>query len=163
MRKTPQRYEVRGDVATGFIEQRDGRVVTFSFSAWHLDLVRQYRWRVGPAGRVAAHSVGTTLLLHQLLTNYQTEMVDHIDHNPLNNLDSNLRPATRAQNAQNAATYASSTSGFKGVSFHKGVWRARIQANGKRIDLGGFNTPELAYAAYCRAAKQLHGDFACTR
>ena len=36
---------------------------------------------------------------------------------------------------------------------------ANIKLNGRQRKLGRFKTPELAHAAYCRAALELHGDF----
>jgi hypothetical protein len=51
------------------------------------------------------------------------------------------------------------------VSFHKasGKWIAQICINGKKKHLGLFSTPELAYAAYCKAALEYHGKFACLK
>jgi len=56
----------------------------------------------------------------------------------------------------------SNTSGFKGVSYRKTrrKWIATIQKDGKQHFLGHFNTPELAHMAYCKAAAELHGEFA---
>jgi hypothetical protein len=39
---------------------------------------------------------------------------------------------------------------------------AHNQISGKGKYLGLFSTPDAAFAAYCMAAKQLHGDFAKT-
>jgi AP2 domain-containing protein/HNH endonuclease len=90
------------------------------------------------------------------------EEVDHIDTIPLNNRRKNLRLATRIQNSVNQGNRKNNTSGFKGVSWHKTAckWRAEIRVNGKRIYLGLFNTPELAYESYCAAALKYHGEFA---
>ncbi len=44
---------------------------------------------------------------------------------------------------------------------HYGKWKATIGHKRRKIYLGRFDTPELAYAAYCAAAKELHGEFAC--
>lgn len=88
---------------------------------------------------------------------------DHINGNGLDNRRSaNLRRSTQSQNNQNRRIQRNNSSGYKGVSWHQGRrrWEAIIQANGKRKDLGGFPTPELAYEAYCHAAIQLHGEFA---
>jgi hypothetical protein len=79
----------------------------------------------------------------------------------LNNRRSNLRIATGAQNSHNTRRHRDNKSGFKGIHLHKpGRWRSRIMVRGKVYNLGSFSTPELAYAAYCEAAKRLHGEFA---
>lgn len=91
-----------------------------------------------------------------------SEEVDHINDNSLDNRRENLRLATHSQNNWNRSTYKSNTSGFKGVGLHKGRWRARIQCNGKQEQLGYFDTPELDHEAYCKAAADLHGEFART-
>ena len=88
--------------------------------------------------------------------------IDHIDGNRSNNKIKNLRLASGNENLWNQKRYSNNTSGFKGVSFakrHK-KWTARIACNGKSKDLGYFPTPELAHMAYCKAAAELHGDFA---
>lgn len=86
--------------------------------------------------------------------------IDHIDGNRTNNVISNLREATRAQNCQNKSRSSLSKIGVKGVGFHNGAYRARINVNNKQIYLGHFKTIEEAHEAYCKAARELHGEFA---
>jgi hypothetical protein len=52
--------------------------------------------------------------------------------------------------------------GFKGVSWCNGYWRARIKLGDNEMFLGHFATPELAAAAYDTAAIKYHGEFAMT-
>jgi hypothetical protein len=87
--------------------------------------------------------------------------VDHIDTNKLNDVWSNLREATPAQNTANKNIYRNNTSGFKGVTLDRksGKWRARY-GNGGRVSLGRFKTKEEAIEAYKRAARTAVGDFA---
>lgn len=87
------------------------------------------------------------------------------DHrNPLetlNNTRANLRITDCSGNARNQTLAKSNKSGFKGVSRRKnGRWAANIRAGGPTRWLGYFATAEAAYEAYCRAAKELHGEFA---
>jgi len=88
--------------------------------------------------------------------------IDHIDGNKQNNAFSNLRLATRRENTRNSRTRQNNACGFKGVHFRKDInkWRATIHLNGQQISLGCFDTPELAHMAYCKAAAELHGEFA---
>jgi hypothetical protein len=87
--------------------------------------------------------------------------IDHKDRNKLNNQRSNLRPATRSQNLANSGLAANSSSGSKGVSFHKASnrWRASFCYT----HLGLFNTKEEASRAYEAAAKLHFGEFARTQ
>ena len=91
-----------------------------------------------------------------------SNIVDHIDGNYYNNRFTNLRLATPHQNLCNQKRRIDNTSGLKGVSWSKErkKWQAGIFVRGKRIALGRFNTKEEAYAAYCEAARRLHGEFA---
>lgn len=88
--------------------------------------------------------------------------IDHEDRNPANNAASNLRVATTAQNHRNTRRPKTNTSGFKGVSWHRarGKWRASISVNNRTKQLGHFDTPEDAHAAYLAAAVALSGPFA---
>jgi hypothetical protein len=86
-------------------------------------------------------------------------MVDHRDGDNTNNAWLNLREATNAQNGQNQMqAQKGSTSGYLGVNWDKakGKWLARIGLNGKSKNLGRFDTPEEAHAAYVAAKRKLH-------
>lgn len=86
--------------------------------------------------------------------------VDHENRNTMDNQRHNLRFATNAQNCRNRKLRSDSRTGLKGVIKWRYGFSASIQTDGVRVNLGSFQTPELAYAAYCDAAKQLHGEFA---
>lgn len=92
----------------------------------------------------------------------RSEHVDHKNLAPLCNVRSNLRLATRSQNQMNTDLHANNTSGYRGVSWDKSSkkWQSRIYINGKSRYLGHFNDPAEAYAAYCKAALEFHGEFA---
>lgn len=88
--------------------------------------------------------------------------IDHRDTDGTNNRFANLRQATDAQNNFNRPKRRDNTSGYKGVTFHKGTakWLAQIKAGRSKRYLGLFDLPEDAHVAYCEAARELHGDFA---
>ena len=83
--------------------------------------------------------------------------IDHIDCDRANNAIANLRVVTSRQNQLNRPSKISK-SGFRGVWRHNKRWRSRICARGRIIDLGLFDTPEEARAAYEAAAVAHHGD-----
>jgi hypothetical protein len=109
---------------------------------------------------------GRLYRLHRIAFLYMTglmpKIIDHIDGNGLNNKWSNLRSCSQSENMRNQKLSKLSKYGFKGVSLskEKKKYRANIVLNYKQKHLGYFNTPEEAYAAYCAAAKELHGEFA---
>lgn len=90
--------------------------------------------------------------------------IDHIDGNVTNNTRSNLRICSHISNMKNQKRPSNSTSGFKGVGWHKAAraWTAKIGVNNKRIHLGCFDSSEDAARAYDYAALKYHGDFART-
>lgn len=91
-----------------------------------------------------------------------TEMVDHINGNGLDNRRVNLRLATHSENLRNQRRSRDNTSGVKGVTWHKryGKWYAQICCNGRRHSLGYFTSLEDATRAYETAALNLFGEFA---
>lgn len=90
--------------------------------------------------------------------------IDHIDGNGQNNNPKNLRLATNGENMRNAGLQKSNTSGKKGVTWCKATkkWQACIVLNRRQIYLGKFKTINDAAAAYEKAARELHGEFART-
>lgn len=111
----------------------------------------------------------TTARMHRLILQrvldrplIDDELVDHVDHNGLNNRRENLRLATRAQNSANQGIRSNNTSGMKGVSKDKrsGKWYAYITANRKLMHLGTFHSKTEAAIAYNTAALQHFGEYA---
>lgn len=93
---------------------------------------------------------------------WPTQYVDHIDGNPSNNRIKNLRECTQSQNIANSKR-RESISGFKGVGVDPNNplrWVAHITVNYKCHFLGSYRTPQLAHAAYIKAAKEHFGEFA---
>jgi len=108
---------------------------------------------------------GKTYYAHRLailyvfgkLPEYDT---DHINGNKLDNRIANLRIATRSENNQNKKKNQPSnkTTGILGVYFDKNKckYQAQIKINGNHINLGRFNTAELAHEAYLKKKREIH-------
>lgn len=133
-------------------------------------LVGKYKWnaqkhrsRVGVYYFYASASIdGNVVLLHRFLCSARSgEVVDHRNHNTLDNRRENLRVCTHAENMRNRAVNRNSATGVKGVTLDKRLnkFRAEIRANGKRITLGRFASIDDAAAAYRAASIKYHGDF----
>ena len=89
-------------------------------------------------------------------------VVDHIDHDPLNNTKVNLRLVTGKQNSYNRRSVKNTTSQYKGVHYNKRLqrWRAQIGVEGKYLDLGNFDSESEAAKAYNDAARLHFGEHA---
>jgi hypothetical protein len=92
------------------------------------------------------------------------ELVDHQDGDGLNNTRGNIRLATTGENNRNIRKPAHGlTSQYKGVSWHPKAkkYQATIRFERENYYLGLFLDPADAAWAYDRAARRLHGAFAC--
>lgn len=90
-------------------------------------------------------------------------VVDHINHNGLDNRRRNLRIVTAKQNSWNMrSAKGRGTSNYKGVGWvkNKRKWRASISIDNKPKHLGYFEDEKKAAAAYDKAAKEHRGEFA---
>ena len=138
-----------------------------------------FTWRVGRPGCAAGKATGSKhrtlgyvqigvdrkiLYAHRLAFLYMTgvwpvEQVDHVNGDRADNRWINLRQVSHSENMQNiGGPRADNTSGLLGVCWNKrdSNWNAQIKAHGRRVNLGGYPTPEAAHAAYLKAKDELH-------
>ena len=129
-----------------------------------VDKVKQYKWRVNDQWYVLTDIKGTTkkIRIHRLIMDCPDNMVvDHINHNPLDNRKSNLRICTQQQNNKNQKKKTNNKSGVIGVSWDRsrGKWCAQIMHNNKHIHLGRFDTIEEAIEARKHAEITYYGEY----
>jgi hypothetical protein len=86
------------------------------------------------------------------------DQIDHINQIKSDNRITNLRESNSSLNQQNTNLRADNTSGYKGVSWRKGInkWVVCIYLNNTKIHLGYFDNLDDAIAARKQAEEQLH-------
>lgn len=154
---TKNQYEVRGDVTAIFLKSNKYGDMEALISTNKLERLKEFpnTWYAAPCKSSSMYVMGKIkgkcYMLHRWILDPPKEMViDHINHDTLNNTDSNLREITHAHNNQNRVVpQRYSKSGILGVSWHKatGKWRANIKIDGKQISLGYFRTTQEAEKA----------------
>lgn len=125
----------------------------------YVDLIKQYKWCLNN-GYVYNYKVGR---LHRFIMNPSDDLViDHINHNRLDNRMHNLRICTQQQNSINKSKQSNNKSGMTGVCWckDKNRWKTRIQTNGKIKHLGYYKTKEEAIEARKQAEIEYFGEYA---
>ena len=104
--------------------------------------------------------------LHRIIMECpKDKVVDHINHNKLDNRRANLRICSIGENNLNKSLSIRNKLGFTGVHYYKPLdkYMAYITKDKKRHHLGYFETAEEAYYKYCAIAKNLHGEYTAER
>ncbi len=131
------------------------------------EALNQFKWHMNSYGYAqrgvrVSNTKKIWLKMHRVILDAKCgEIVDHADHNPLNNCRSNLRIVTPAQNNMNSRGKAGKQ--YKGVNrCKKGCrYQASIGFEGRSHYLGIYKTPEEAAAVYNAAAIRFFGEYAC--
>ncbi len=119
---------------------------------WHIN--RNKSGHVdGVKTKVQVNKVRKQIWLHNFIFQKtdSNNIIDHIDHNTLNNVRANLREVSRKQNAQNISTILNSTTTYRNVTIDGGKYRVRIG----RHSFGRYNTLEEALVVAKRERKNI--------
>ncbi len=121
---------------------------------------------VSPQGYYVRWVDGRCYLEHHLVYFWHTGVlvseIDHQNRDRRDNRIANLRPCDRTMNNGNQKIKSNNTSGYRGVSWSKGMgkWWAQITCRKQHFSLGYFLTPEESALAYNEAATHYFGEFA---
>ena len=118
--------------------------------------------RLCPIGDVYATCTinGKWTQVHRLLMP-TAALVDHKNHNTLDNTRKNLRSCTHSQNSMNRIKTKANTSGIVGVSWHKGKkkWVAHIKIDGVMIQLICCKNKMIAIRKRKQAERYYFGEY----
>lgn len=125
-------------------------------------------WSTVRSGKTKVYASGWSLIEHRRVLMHRLIMcadrgfmVDHINHNGLDNRRANLRVCTNAENRRNSVGRPRvRLARFKGIRLMRGKWAANIKVSGKSIHIGTYSTDAEAAQAYDAAARLAFGDFA---
>lgn len=150
-------YEIVGTDTKVMIPDYKGNVFVCLVDTDRLEEVKKKRWFTKfckSSGNYYVQAfekengVRKILFLHRILTNApKGKVVDHINHNTLDNRKQNLRVCTPSENGQNRKGPSSrSTSGVRNVSWNpkRNKWVVNVTVERKRIHLGGYADLEEA-------------------
>lgn len=132
-----------------------------------IDLVKDIKWHKSNLQRSTYYCISNNSKwrrIHRLILGITDEntLVDHINHNGLDNRKSNLRICTNQQNICNCNIPKNNKSGCKGVYWAKDKqkWTVQVTINNKTKYIGRFTEYEDAVKARNEAAKKYYGEFA---
>lgn len=144
-RKIWNYYEIKDSICYVYYwEQKTQSIKTIIIDVDDKNLVYQYYWQLNCNGYPMTRTYGEKQYLYHLILGTE-DLIDHINHNPLDNRKQNLRVCNNSDNSLNQKISKRNTSGITGVGFcqRKQKWRARIQYKYKEYTKY-FNTKEEA-------------------
>jgi hypothetical protein len=162
-------YEIKDNKVFIFLNRKDGSILKTVISLSDFERVKLFpnKWYAYWEKDISNYYVRahlkiskrkyTTIPLHRwILDAPDGLLVDHKNHDTLDNTRENLRIATAGENNQNLkGAKRNNQSGIRGVRFIKTSkkWDARFQVNKKPIFVGTFDTKEEAEKAIIAARK----------
>lgn len=160
------RYEFEGDVSKCYFSNADGY---FLFDTEDYELIKNYTWhrdtRIIRASSHYENGKQHYICLARLLMKCPEGLVvDHVNHDLLDNRKSNLRICTKGQSRVRSRLRQDNKTGYIGVHAKQLVngeccYTVSIGVNGKDTYLGTFKTAEEAYKVRLKAEKEFYGEF----
>ena len=157
-------YESEGYADIKLYDKHNNEIARTQIDIEDVEKVKSYKWCISNYGYVISNRRSKPQIqLHRFLMDCPSNMVvDHIDHNPLNNRKSNLRIVTQHQNAMNRSKpNRKCSSKYKNVSFIKSrkKWRVQISINNKTKHIGDYESEEEASIEADKAMIYYHHQY----
>lgn len=117
----------KGEKLLCYISREDLDKVSSIKGTWHINRNRSGSID-GVKTKIQVNGIRKQIWLHNVILekSNSNNVVDHIDHNVLNNVRSNLREVSKTQNAQNISTTLKSTTKYRNVTMENNRYRVRI-------------------------------------
>lgn len=142
-------YDLSGEYGIGYTS--NGK--EFYFDLEDYELISKYNWSITGSGYLINTVNDSCISMHRLIMNPNKDMmVDHINHNTLDNRKSNLRICNASQNNINKR--------IKGYTLREnGKYEVNVRINGIPTYIGIFDTKEEALSARLKAYDIDHINF----
>ena len=158
-------YSDMGEYVIGYT----GNNIQFKIDKEDFDRVKELCWNYNGKGYIVSRErngrESKTILLHRYVMGVHNEsrriVVDHINHDTLDNRKQNLRVCTQRENSMNVSLPKNNTSGVRGVRWdsEKRKWHAYIYQNKKSKFLGYFDNFDDAVKARKDAEELWFGEY----
>lgn len=157
----------KGDKYEGLFDTEDFNKVTIDNLSWHTQWDSKTQSRYVKAtkylGKINGKNRSTTIYLHHLIMPLvgKGSMVDHINHNTLDNRKTNLRMTDDSRNTKNRrGANPNNKSGYRNVSWNYNKWYVQLQIDGVNTVLGKFDDVHEAGKYAEKMRKKHYGDYA---
>ncbi len=172
------RYEINGDITKILITQRNGnkyialidtkdlqRLIDNHFSVY----IRPNRNNQLPyplmnkvKSRVNGRNTYTSVQLNRFILNVTNDVVvDHINHDTLDNRKENLRAIEPTNNSTNRKTHnKNNKSGYRNVAVIDDKFVVQLEINGKNTKLGEFTNADKAGIFAEQMRQKYYGEYA---
>jgi dihydrofolate reductase len=159
------KYSVENNYIIIYVTQQNGNKHSVYVDLEDMDIIKNYKWHVSYQKNIDAYYAETTIYkgiingkpkyevvkMHKLILGIERKnrnmIVDHENHNSLDNRKSNLRVTSNDKNTKHrSGKNSNNTSGYRNVSKVGKWWFVQLQIDGENKILGKFPLDQLEEA-----------------
>ncbi len=146
----------------GVILKSRNQVHNCFFDPEYYKLINRFHWYLSSRGYAVTSKNGRRIYMHRLILEVDDPktLVNHRNHNKLDNRRANIRICTSSEKNRNSRKLTPKSSKYKGVYLDNKYWHVQINEDRERKNLGRFRSEKTAAKVYDQKARELYKDFA---